>query len=136
MAIAQARAQIIGPAQVLEKELLVFAPWNMCHPRATVNNGNPRRRVLRATGREEFYESLDSSKPFASHRIAPWEPWIEEIVTRYCGTWARQKGSKINILDESLFSADDCQHVGLRRRGTTLVARECFTDFQTPVSGA
>ncbi|MDB6159531.1 MAG: hypothetical protein JWO04_3237 [Gammaproteobacteria bacterium] len=77
-------------------------------------------RVLRTPGRKELYESLDTSKPVAAHRFTLWEPWIGEILARCYGAWGRQKRVEINIFAGTLFSADECQHVVLRRRARRL----------------
>ena len=129
-ASARAQARLFEFLQLRKENLLVFAGWNGCHPIRAIVNFNALTRVLRTPGREELYESLDTSKPLAAHRFALWEPWTGEILARCCGDWGRQKRAKINIFGESLFCADECQYVVFRRRGRDAQdAREGSTHF-------
>jgi len=62
-----ARPRLFEFVQSHKKNLFVLACWNGCHSIGSVMNLYALVRVLRAAGREELDESLDTSKPFAVH---------------------------------------------------------------------
>src|SRR3984893_5366896 len=122
-ASARAQARLFEFLQLRKENLLVFAGWNGCHPIRAIVNFNALTRVLRTPGREELYESLDTSKPLAAHRFALWEPWTREILARCCGDWGRQKRAKINILGRVCFARTSVNTLFLDVGGATLRTR-------------